>query len=44
MSELNVQDYTWFLHELKGRIRDRQLQAMGRVNRELVGMYWEIGK
>ena len=44
MSEMNPQDYAGFLHEIKRRIRDRQLQAMRSVNRELVLLYWEIGE
>jgi predicted nuclease of restriction endonuclease-like (RecB) superfamily len=44
MSDMNLQEYAGFLHEIKGRIRDRQLQAMRSVNRELVGLYWEIGE
>jgi predicted nuclease of restriction endonuclease-like (RecB) superfamily len=44
MSEMDAQDYAGFLHEIKGRIRDRQLQAMRSVNRELVSLYWEIGE
>jgi predicted nuclease of restriction endonuclease-like (RecB) superfamily len=44
MSEIDRQDYANFLHEIKKQIRDRQLQAMRNVNRELVGLYWEIGE
>jgi predicted nuclease of restriction endonuclease-like (RecB) superfamily len=44
MSEMDAQDYAGFLHEIKGRIRDRQLQAMRSVNRELVSLYWDIGE
>jgi predicted nuclease of restriction endonuclease-like (RecB) superfamily len=44
MSEMNPQDYASFLHEIKKQIRDRQLQAMRSVNRELVGLYWVIGE
>jgi predicted nuclease of restriction endonuclease-like (RecB) superfamily len=44
MSEMSPQDYTNFFHEIKGRIRDRQLQALRNVNRELVGLYWDIGE
>ncbi len=44
MSEMNPQDYASFLHEIKKQIRDRQLQAMRSVNRELVGLYWDIGE
>jgi predicted nuclease of restriction endonuclease-like (RecB) superfamily len=41
---MNPQDYASFLHEIKKQIRDRQLQAMRSVNRELVGLYWDIGE
>jgi predicted nuclease of restriction endonuclease-like (RecB) superfamily len=44
VSEMNPQDYAGFLHEIKGRIRDRQLRAMRSVNRELMSLYWEIGE
>jgi predicted nuclease of restriction endonuclease-like (RecB) superfamily len=44
VSELNSQDYAHFVREIKGRIRDRQLQALRSVNRELVGLYWDIGE
>jgi predicted nuclease of restriction endonuclease-like (RecB) superfamily len=44
MSEMNPQDYAHFLHAVKQQIRDRQLQAMRSVNRELVGLYWDIGE
>jgi predicted nuclease of restriction endonuclease-like (RecB) superfamily len=43
VSELNSQDYAYFVREIKERIRDRQLQALRSVNRELVGLYWDIG-
>ncbi|MEO0395988.1 MAG: PDDEXK nuclease domain-containing protein [Cyanobacteria bacterium P01_A01_bin.137] len=38
------QGYGSFLHEVKQRIRERQLQALRSVNRRLVGLYWEIGE
>jgi predicted nuclease of restriction endonuclease-like (RecB) superfamily len=44
MSEIDRQDYANFLREIKKQIRDRQLQAMRSVNRELVGLYWDIGE
>jgi predicted nuclease of restriction endonuclease-like (RecB) superfamily len=44
MNEMSPQDYANFFHEIKGRIRDRQLQALRSVNRELVGLYWDIGE
>lgn len=44
MSDINLQDYANFFREIKGYIRDRQLQAMRSVNRELVALYWDIGE
>jgi predicted nuclease of restriction endonuclease-like (RecB) superfamily len=44
MSALNPQDYANFVREIKQQIRDRQLQALRSVNRELVGLYWDIGE
>ena len=37
-------DYAAFLTELKGRIRTGRLQAGRAVNRELVLLYWDIGR
>src|SRR5216683_7275461 len=36
--------YDAFLRELKQRIQQAQLQAMLAVNRELVMLYWRIGR
>jgi DUF1016 N-terminal domain len=44
MSEMNPQDYANFFLEIRGRIRERQFQALRSVNRELVGLYWDIGE
>jgi predicted nuclease of restriction endonuclease-like (RecB) superfamily len=44
VSELSPQDYANFFHEIKRYIRERQLQALRSVNRELVGLYWDIGE
>ncbi|MEA3464574.1 MAG: PDDEXK nuclease domain-containing protein [Thermodesulfobacteriota bacterium] len=44
LSENTNEHYTHFLHEIKDRIRNHQLLAMRAVNRELVTLYWEIGK
>ena len=41
---MTPQGYGSFLHEVKQRIRERQLQALRSVNRELVELYWEIGE
>jgi len=37
-------DYPGLLSEIKERIRSAQYQALKAVNRELVGLYWDIGQ
>ena len=37
-------DYTTLLIEVKKRIRNAQYQALKAVNKELVGLYWDIGQ
>lgn len=37
-------DYSRLLVEIKERIRSAQYQALKAVNRELVGLYWDIGQ
>jgi len=37
-------EYATFLSELKDRIRDAHAKAFLSVNRELIGLYWQIGK
>jgi hypothetical protein len=37
-------DYPEFLESLKVRVRQAQTQAMLSVNRELIRLYWEIGR
>ncbi len=37
-------DYAEFLESLKDRVREAQTQAMLSVNRELIHLYWEIGR
>lgn len=41
---LDQQRYAEFLSALKASIRQRQYQALQAVNRELIALYWEIGK
>lgn len=43
-SELSKLGYDDFLRELKERIRNAQVRAAIAVNRELVLLYWQIGK
>ncbi len=38
------EDYYDFLRELKGRILQAQVRAVILVNRELVLLYWQIGR
>ena len=37
-------DYATFLTEVKGRIHSARLNAGRAVNRELVLLYWDIGR
>ena len=41
---LATPDYTAFLAEMKGRIESARLQAGRAVNRELILLYWDIGR
>ena len=43
-SQLLPDSYPAFLSELKQRIRESQLRASLSVNRELVLLYWRIGR
>ncbi len=38
------QDYPRLLSEIKERIRSAQYEALKAVNKELVGLYWDIGQ
>lgn len=37
-------DYAAWLGALKTRVRSAQLQAAARVNRELIALYWDLGR
>jgi predicted nuclease of restriction endonuclease-like (RecB) superfamily len=37
-------DFTIFVKEIKDRILSSQYEALKAVNKELIGLYWEIGK
>lgn len=39
-----IPDYVRLLSEVKDRIRSAQYEALKAVNKELVGMYWDIGR
>lgn len=38
------EDYTSLLGEVKERVRAAQYQALKAVNKELIGLYWDIGR
>jgi predicted nuclease of restriction endonuclease-like (RecB) superfamily len=44
MSEITGNDYSEFLIEIKTRIRLGQYQALRAANKELLELYWDIGK
>lgn len=44
MSKLAPADYAVLLAEVKERVRSAQYAALKAVNKELVGLYWDIGK
>ena len=44
MESLPLDSYSQFLGELKSRIQAAQLRASLAVNRELVMLYWQIGR
>ena len=39
-----TEEYRALLEELKQRIRTAQLQALRKVNRELIALYWDVGR
>jgi hypothetical protein len=44
VSELIPTTYAGLLQEIKQRIRSGQYEALRAVNRELIGLYWDIGR
>jgi len=44
MNITKTQQYAEFLKELKDRIREAQISALKTVNKQLVSLYWDIGK
>ena len=44
MSEIITTEYKTLLKEVKKRIRDAQYQALKKVNKELILLYWDIGQ
>ncbi len=41
---MGKENYVKLLHEIKARIRSAQYEALRAVNKELIGLYWDIGK
>jgi predicted nuclease of restriction endonuclease-like (RecB) superfamily len=44
MNNLLPNDYPGLLEEIKGRIRAAQYEALKAVNKELIALYWDIGR
>jgi predicted nuclease of restriction endonuclease-like (RecB) superfamily len=44
MKIIESRQYIDVLAEIKGRIREAQLSALRTVNRELISLYWDIGR
>jgi len=44
MKALIKKEYGIFLNEIKSRIVSARIQAVRRVNKELISLYWDIGK
>lgn len=44
MKAIVSKEYLLFLNEIKSRITSSRIQAIRSVNREMITLYWEIGK
>ena len=44
MKTLMTREYLTFLNEIKSRIVTARIQAIRSVNKELINLYWDIGK
>jgi predicted nuclease of restriction endonuclease-like (RecB) superfamily len=42
--KIQVGDYAVFLKEIKERVRSARIHAARSVNKELIGLYWDIGR
>lgn len=42
--QLNKTEYKKFFIEIKERINKAQYEALRKVNKELINLYWDIGK
>lgn len=43
-NEIKVAEYSELLQNIKQRIRAAQYEALKAVNKELIGLYWDIGR
>ena len=44
MTKINQNEYILFVKDIKERIRISQYEALKTVNKELINLYWDIGK
>lgn len=44
MDNLSKDDYKIFLKDVKDRIKTAQYEALRTVNKQLVSLYWDLGK
>lgn len=44
MNDWLPEDYAGLLHEIKARIQKAQYEALKAVNKELIALYWDIGR
>jgi len=44
MSNFNKSEYGKFITEIKERVRQAQFDALKTVNKQLISLYWDIGK
>ncbi len=44
MSEVTIVDYMTVLDHVRQRVRQARYQALRSVNKELISLYWDIGK
>jgi predicted nuclease of restriction endonuclease-like (RecB) superfamily len=42
--ELKNSDFSFFVNEIKSKIKSSQYEALKSVNKELINLYWNIGK
>ena len=44
MGQINRKDYKNFLESIKQQVYQSQYEALKQVNKELIGLYWFIGR